>query len=319
MYDILLSAGGFASYRGYLPIYNMLIPHVGKLDSRENRSKLIEIWLRSQGFRRSGMDASALRAKVLHQCKTAGDFVRLTMDEIALAQNVTRWALYEPDNVLYIREIKADIPEALFVHMIRDGRDIALSLNKMGGFQPLPWDRGSRELEATAMYWEWTVRKGQLEGREFPADYIEVHYEQLVKEPQAVMRSLGEFLDHDLDYDRIQNAGQGRLRQSNSSFLGEQGAEGQANPVNRWRNRLTREEVVALESLVADCLTGLAYELTSSEQERQRRLYQSWMRFAYPRFLSAKLWLKTKTPLGRFSNLEALELADPIAQIGTAH
>jgi hypothetical protein len=37
--------------------------------------------------------------------------------------------------------VKRDIPNTLFLHIIRDGRDIALSLKKMGGFAPLPWDR----------------------------------------------------------------------------------------------------------------------------------------------------------------------------------
>ena len=317
LYDILLSAGGFAVYRGYLPIYNMLMPHVGKLDKPENRSKLMDIWLRSQGFRRSGLDAVELREKVLRECNTAGDFARIIMDAVAQMQNVSRWALYEPDNVLYIPEIKRELPGALFVHMVRDGRDIALSLTKMRGFQPLLWDRGTRALEATAMYWEWTVRKGQHYGRMFPADYIEVHYEQLVIQPQVVLQQLSEFLDHDLDYQRIQSSSLGRLRESNSSFLGEQAADGQANPVNRWRSRLTREEVVRLESLTAECLSDLGYELTTLEQQRRRGLREDCMRFAYPKFLNTKLWLKTKTFLRRYSSLAALELADPIAQVGS--
>jgi hypothetical protein len=32
---------------------------------------------------------------------------------------------------------------------------------------------------------------------------------------------------------------------------------------------------------------------------------------AYPRFLDTKLWLKQNTPVGRFADLAALELAEP--------
>ena len=35
------------------------------------------------------------------------------------------------------------------------------------------------------------------------------------------------------------------------------------------------------------------------------------MQYLYPKFLDAKLWLKTKTPVGRLANLSTLELADP--------
>jgi Sulfotransferase family len=314
LYDTLLSAGGFAVYRGHLPVYKKLIPSVGKLDKLENRKKLMEIWLRSKGFRRSGLDAAQLTAKVLDGCRTGGDFMRITMGEIAHSQNAVRWAVYDPDNVLYVPKIKADIPEALFIHIIRDGRDIALSLKKMRGFQPLPWDRGSRSLLATAAYWEWMVRKGQHYGRMIPADYIELHYEELVSEPRGVLKRLSQFLDHDLDYERIQSTGLGRLRESNSSFREEEGE--MVNPLNRWKERLSRAEVAALEALVGECLEELGYELTIPEPERRPSLRERWMHTVYSSFLNAKLWLKIRTPMGRLASLSELELADPVPRRG---
>ena len=146
LYDTLLSAGGFAIYRGYLPIYKMLIPRFGRLDQPESRKKIVDIWLRSKGFRRSGLDVGQLTAKLLGECRNGGDFIRIIMDEIAQNQNCARWAVYDPDNVLHIPRIKADIPGALFIHIVRDGRDIALSLKKMGGFTPFPWRRSARGL-----------------------------------------------------------------------------------------------------------------------------------------------------------------------------
>ena len=306
LYDTLLSAGGFTIYRGYLPVYKMLIPRFGRLDRVQNRKKLMQTWLRSKGFRRSGLDAEQLRGKILVECNTGGDFLRITMDEIARNQDAMRWAVYDPDNVLYVPRIKADIPEALFVHIVRDGRDIALSLKKMGGFKPLPWDRRSRSLLATATYWEWMVRRGQRYGRMFPSDYLEVHYEELLSEPRRTLKTLGQFLDHDLDYDRIQSTGLGRLRESNSSF-----PEGAVpSPVGRWKEMLSHEEVAALEALVGECLKELGYPLTVAEQERQPGLQEKWMRTLYPIFLDLKLWLKTETPMGRLANLSALELAN---------
>lgn len=310
LYDTLLSAGGFAVYRGYIPIYKMLIPRFGHLDSLGNRKRLMKTWLRSKGFRRSGLDPQALTDIVLRECRTGGDFIRLTMDQVARNQNVDRWAVYDPDNVLFMPQIKADIPSALFVHIIRDGRDIALSLKTMGGFQPLPWDRGTRSLQATALYWQWMVGKGRHHGRSMPSDYLEIHYEDLVLNPQQALSALSEFLDQDLDYDRIQSTGLGRLRKSNSSFLAERDPKPKS-PVNRWKDRLTREQVVALEAVVGECLEGQAYPLTTSPEERKTTPRDRRMQYLYPKFLDAKLWLKTNTPIGRLANLSTLELADP--------
>src|SRR5215831_15513416 len=162
LYDTLLSAGGFAIYRGYAPIYKMLIPRFGSPHNRANRTRLVETWLRSKGYRRSGLRAKEIKAKLLDGCHSGGDFIRIIMNEIARNQNAHRWAIYDPDNVLYVPQVKADLPEALFIHIIRDGRDVALSLKKMEGFKPLPWNiASSRDLLATAAYWDWMVRKGQ--------------------------------------------------------------------------------------------------------------------------------------------------------------
>lgn len=311
LYDTLMSAGGFAVYRGYLPVYKILIPRFGKLDHRENRKKVMEIWLKSKGFRRSELDGEALTEKVLNDCRTGGDFIRITMNEIARVQNSGRWAVYDPDNVLHVARVKRDIPEALFIHIIRDGRDIALSLKTMGGFKPLPWDRGKRALLATAAYWRWMVQRGRRNGRTIPNDYIEVRYEDLVWNPRPTLARLSDFLDHDLDYDRIQDAALGRLRESNSSFRGIAGEE-QVSPVQRWKQRLRPEEVAGIEALAGDCLVENGYGLVTPEAERKAGAQTRWMRVAYETFLSGKLWLKLETPAGRLANMEALELADPV-------
>jgi hypothetical protein len=309
LYDTLLSAGGFAVYRGYLPVYKILIPRFGKLAKLENRKRMMQAWIRSKGFRRSGLDAGQLTEKVLGECRNGGDFLRIVMNEIARQQNVPRWAVYDPDNVLHVPRIKKDIPEALFVHIIRDGRDIALSLNKMDGFKPFPWDGKSRSIRETALYWEWMVRTGQRYGREIPADYIEIRYEELVSDPRRTLATLGQFLAHDLDHDRIQSAGLGRLKESNSSFREEE-PKSKATPVNRWKERLPREEVAVLEGLVGPCLQQLGYPLTIPEPERKLNLRNRFLGAFYPGLLSAKLWLKVHTPAGKLANLSALELDD---------
>jgi hypothetical protein len=312
LYDTLLSAGGFAVYRGYLPIYKILIPRFGKLDNRENRRKIMEVWLKSKGFRRSGLDGKALTEKVLSDCRNGGDFIRFTMDEIARKQGAGRWAVYDPDNVLHIARVKRDIPQALFIHIIRDGRDIALSLKTMGGFKPLPWDRSQRSLLATAAYWRWVVHRGRENSRVAPNDYIEVRYEDLVSNPRRILARLSEFLEHDLDYDRIQGASLGRLRESNSSFRGMAGEE-QTSPVQRWKQRLSSSDIAGIEMLAGDCLVENGYELVTPAAERQRGLQVPWMRLQYHTYLSTKFWLKIETPVGRLANMEALELSDQVA------
>jgi hypothetical protein len=316
LYDTLLSAGGFAVYRGYLPVYKMFIPVFGKLDKLENRKKMMDAWLRSKGFRRSGLVAEEIKARVLDECRTGGDFIRIVMDAIAQNQNALRYAVYDPDNVLYVPRVKADLPEALFIHIIRDGRDIALSLKKMEGFKPLPWHREAGSLLATAMYWEWMVGKGRSYGRQIPDDYLEVRYEDLVQKPRETLATLSRFVGQELDYDHVQQTALGRISETNSSFR-EEAVKQEINPVQRWKERLTREQVASLEALVGNTLEELGYSLTTPAQERKPGLHEKWLRTIYPAFLDTKFWLKIETPMGRLINTSVLELADTPPETAT--
>jgi len=307
LYDMLLSAGGFAIYRGLLPVYEKLIPHCGRLDQISNRRKAIGVFLQSEAFRRSGLNADQLRIAVMEGCRTGGDFIRIVMEAVAREQGVTRWAVYNPDNILRMPAIKRDIPDARFVHIIRDGRDIALSLSKMGGFSPLPWDRSSRSLPATALYWKWVVERGRRQGTRMGSDYTEVHYEDLLCDPKSTLANLSRSLDHDLDYERIQRTGLGRIRESNSSFRVE---EQQTSPLNRWKSKLVPEDVARLEALVGDCLLATGYSLVTPAGERATGVREQWMRFEYSTLLKAKLWLKSRTPAGRLSDMSQLRLEE---------
>ena len=64
LYDTLLSAGGFAIYRGYLPVYETLIPHFGHLENARNRKRMVDAWMGSRWFTRSGLEAQELAPKL---------------------------------------------------------------------------------------------------------------------------------------------------------------------------------------------------------------------------------------------------------------
>ena len=315
LYDMLLSSGGFAIYRGFLPIYKILIPRFGSMANRANREKILAVWLRSKGFRRTSLDAEKLTERILNECRNGGDFIRAVMESVTQSQSMQRWAVYDPDNVLHVEQVKRDIPNALFVHIVRDGRDIALSLKKMSGFAPLPWDGGeTNSLVATALYWEWMIRRGRTAGRKFGADYIEIRYEDLIIKPQETLGKLGGFLHHELDYDQIQREGLGRLSETNSSFR-EEGTKEKLKPVGRWKERLAPADIAAIEATVGDSLQENGYELSLPAEERHRSVRQSWMRVMYPSFLGGKLWMKLHTPLGRIANMSAMELEDERASM----
>jgi hypothetical protein len=151
------------------------------------------------------------------------------------------------------------------------------------------------------------VHTGRAYGNNFQADYIEIRYEDLITNPRETLRRLGTFIDHDLDYDRIQRTSLGCLSQTNSSFR-EEAPIGKINPLGRWKERLTHSEIAAIEATVGDSLQENGYALSLPASERRRGLRLSWMRAMYPVFLGAKLWLKVHTLAGRFAHMALLRL-----------
>lgn len=303
LYHMLLSAGDFAVYRAESNVFNLLVPRFRGMRSAADRRELLNAWLKSKLFRVSGLDAGEISGKIMTECCTGGDFLRIVMEEIAHKQGTARWAECTPDHLLYMEEIKRQIPEALFVHIIRDGRDVALSYAQQGWSYPLPWDRDER-LGVAGLYWEWVVRKGREQGRRLGADYQELRFEDLVGNPQPTLSRLGEFIEHDLDYDRIQREAIGSVRQPNTSFAA--ASNESFDPVARWKTKMSAEQAVAFEALVGDLLEELGYEL-ASEGHRQTSMRASRLRTTYLAMFEAKHRMKA-TALGRFVGLDPLEV-----------
>jgi hypothetical protein len=309
LYHTLLSAGGFAVYYAESNAFNLLGSRFGNLRHRKNRQKMLDTWFSSKLFQRTGLTPEEIEPRILNECNSAADFLRIVMETIAHKQGVHRWAECTPLHLLYLPLIKSLIPEALIVHIIRDGRDVAVSLNKIGWIRPYPWDR-TRSVITAGIFWRWIVSKGLVYGRSMGKDYTEVHYEDLVAQPQQTLARLGEFLQHDLDYDRIQQAGLGSLQNPNSSFKDDR-ATTDFSPVGRWKTVLSPEQVKDLETAIGDLLTNLDYSLETPREKLTKLPAVQLMTLLYPTVFDVKLWLKNHTPLARTADIGRMGLLKP--------
>jgi hypothetical protein len=297
LYHLLLSAGGFAEFHTQMNVYDVLEPIYGDLGVPKNKSAAIREWLHSKAFRVSGLEAAEIEAKVLAECHGAGDFLRIIMEEVARKQGVDRWIDSTPTNVPHMLRIKKDFPDALFVHIIRDARDVALSLDKRSWSRPLPWD-GKRSLLAAGLYWEWIVRKGRQLGNMIAPKYMDVRYEELVQQPRETLVMVGRFIQQDLNYDRIQRASIGSVKKPLTSF-GEDLKEGKFTPVGRWKDKFPPDQLIEFERLVGAYLQELGYPLSTEPAKLNHFLSTTGMRSVYAAYYECKQWAKIHTPLSR--------------------
>ena len=298
---MLLSAGRFAIYRAETHVFNVLLPRFGDPAVAANRAAMTDAFIRSDMFRVSGLDESTFRQEIERSCRNAGDFLRLFMEGICRVQGVDRWAETTPVHVLHVPEIKATIPDALFIHVVRDGRDVAVSMMKQGWVRPMPWDREAPERAAGA-FWAWVVESGNRAGRGYEKDFIRVRYEDLTSAPQATLDRIATFIGQPLDHEQIMAAGVGSVSKPNTSFPGQT-----ASFHGRWKGELTEPRARALEAMLAPVLERQGYEVDSSLTSVERARGAAELA-AYRAWFGSRQALK-RTPLAR--QMVSLELFQP--------
>jgi len=297
LYHLMLSAGGFAEFHTQMNVYDVLEPIYGDLGQPQNKERMLQEWLQSKAFRVSGLEADDLAGKIRRDCRGASDFLRIVMEEVARKQGVERWIDSTPTNMPHVLRIQRDFPDARFVHIIRDARDVALSLDKRGWSRPLPWEK-KNGLLAAGLYWEWIVRKGRSHGLLLGSHYQEVRYEDLVLRPAEALAKLGAFLDCDLDYERIQRTSIGSVKNPLTSFK-EDLQQGTFSPVGRWKEKFLPHQLRQFEALVGDYLKELGYTLSTEAGVRNHSLNVRKTRLEYRVFYACKQWAKVHTPLSR--------------------
>jgi protein-tyrosine sulfotransferase len=169
------------------------------------------------------------------------------------------WSEKTPWNVLRLGFLWRHFPKARFVHVIRDGRDVACSLRRMSWSKIMVPDRGSDEaLRECAVSWRGHVAAGRRH-RHDPR-YYEVRYEDLVADPERQVRRLLGFLQ--LDWDDAVLAADGlhaALTKVGHADSNQPGRTIHRDALQRWRADLSAAEQRIVEQSAGAMLAGAGY------------------------------------------------------------
>ncbi|HEY8467829.1 MAG TPA: sulfotransferase [Solirubrobacterales bacterium] len=187
-----------------------------------------------------------------------------------------RWGDKTPDYVRRMRRIKRTLPEAYFIHVIRDGRDVTLSTNQRIE------QRGHRDPigpEMAARRWRTRIEKARADGPVL-GDYMEIRYEDLVTDTEATVRRVCSFIGLDFDPEmlRYHERAEERLREMAGAMPARAGrppreagerlrAHRMATKppskerIARWREEMDPEYRAVFEQHAGDLLRDLGYEV----------------------------------------------------------
>jgi Sulfotransferase family len=142
-----------------------------------------------------GLDQAELLARFERvEPFNTSDALRAFFGLYAQKHGKSRWGDKTPDYLRKMRKIQRTLPEARFIHVIRDGRDAGLSQNARiakRGKDPVP----PREL---ARRWRKRIVKSRIDAAEVEG-YLEVRYEDLVLDTEGVLRRVCQLIE--LEYD----------------------------------------------------------------------------------------------------------------------
>ncbi|MDE2807433.1 MAG: sulfotransferase [Gemmatimonadota bacterium] len=178
-----------------------------------------------------------------------------------------------PGYAYSINIISRLLPEAYFIHVIRDGRDVALA-----SLAHHSWHRfGSMTAHATE--WKRRIHASWHAALQCPR-FVDIKYEDLVTDTESVLRRLCAaidlpFTDKMLTCHLTADERMAELQdcnQPNGLLAREERLRGyellskppQASEIGRWRNELGRSAIEEYEQTAGDLLAGLGYEVRAT-------------------------------------------------------
>jgi hypothetical protein len=225
------------------------------LATSEGLERLVDSLLREERIRL--WDAELEHSALLDACRP-GDFgsvVAAFHSAYAARMQKPYWASMDISTLYHMEDAHVWFSDARFVHIVRDGRDVALSHET--------YRYGLSTLVEVAEKWRQelrcSLRMGHLLG---PERYYVIRYEDLITAPEVTLQKLCNYLGVEynaamMDYPRMVKD---KVPEDRRSLWPSLGKAPQAANAFRWREAMSQRKRVVFEQYAGDMLRMLGYD-----------------------------------------------------------
>ncbi|MDQ3645989.1 MAG: sulfotransferase, partial [Actinomycetota bacterium] len=167
-------------------------------------------------------------------------------------------------------------PDARFVHLVRDGRNVALS------YADVPF--GPKTVSEAARLWARRVSAGMAAGRTLPPGrYIELCYEDLVEDPEGEAKGLCTFLELPFDADMLDYTERARdAVLPRASRYNPHLTEKPSTRTRAWQEDMPPSQVEMFEAVAGPVLSELGYQRRFPSPRLRTRVASSLARAGIP-------------------------------------
>jgi hypothetical protein len=169
-------------------------------------------------------------------------------------EGTTRWGDKTPAYIAHVDRLASIWPDARFVVLVRDGRDVALSV--MG----VPF--GPNNAWSAARSWANAIRRGREAAARYPGRVFEIRYEDLVSEPAETVAAVCEFLELEYSPDMlaIEQTDRSKVVEDQAAWFTNVWSGITTAAVGKWKSELSPRQVEVFESVAGNELRALGYE-----------------------------------------------------------
>jgi hypothetical protein len=217
--------------------------------------------------------------EVLDQEKsdTVADCVAAVYRLYARKLGRSRWGDKNPFYVRYLDVIERLFPNLRVIHLVRDGRDVAVSLRKTK-MRP-------HNLFLTARRWTRCVEAGRRWGAAHPDRYIEVRYEMLIEQPEQELRRVCTFIGEPfspamLDYHK-ENQDLRQVAPAERSHHRNLARPIMAGNAEKWRVELSLHDKQIIETVAGSTLSAAGYGSVQFSAPLWLRVYVQTCKLRY--------------------------------------
>jgi hypothetical protein len=243
--------------------------------SRPIRGKLLNRYVeyigRNSQFRAWKMDAGEMFKDILCRKEvTLRELMEALYLQYAQANGKLYWGDKTPSFFRMIDELSQIFPAAKFIHVVRDGRDVFLSLRNR--------DPRRNNIALAALEWKYKVLKARDSLSRLHSDRkIEVKYEEILAQPEDEIGELCKFVG--VPFER----GMLDYHASSGNFIGRQHSDLIFKPISmsnsgKWKAQLTPEEKQTFVCVASDCLNLLGYETACAARLQIKAKAKSMMK-----------------------------------------
>ncbi len=202
------------------------------------------------------LDPVALQAYLQAQPPSIPAILGSVTEQYMQRQGKQRWAEKTPDHLLYLPLIRQHFPNSPIVRIMRDPRDVALSLTKV------PW--GAKSFLEALLFWrQWDVASESF----FHHDRLSytLYFEALMAAPQDEVQKLCAFIGEPYEETMLDTSRTARdVNSRNVPWKANVSQPFDPSRAGAWRTGLTAVQVQLAEALLGDRLAAYGYPVEST-------------------------------------------------------